>query len=198
MNSPWFYWWTCQMPAALMKIFMTIISSEMTAMWCEQSDDQIIQLEWDRGLTILQPVRGMEKRPELWLSSGSLTVVKLSCIRHLFMPIRISVGEWNKRTGNFNGRHYNIHVSVVKFSCIRHFIHAHTPFGRRKIVIYVILSMLIRFLVGEKIVVYVISSMLSRLLVGEKIVVYGTSFQSLFGRRKNSCIRHFFRPPIFF
>ena len=56
MNSPWFCWWTCEVPAASMKIFLTIISSEMTAMWCEQSADQIIQLEWDRGLTILQPV----------------------------------------------------------------------------------------------------------------------------------------------
>ena len=41
-----------------MKIFVINLLCEMTAMWCEQSGDQIIQFEWDRGLTILQPVLG--------------------------------------------------------------------------------------------------------------------------------------------
>ena len=40
-----------------MKFFVINLLCEMTVMWCEQSGDQIIQFEWDRGLTILQPVR---------------------------------------------------------------------------------------------------------------------------------------------
>ena len=77
----------------------------MTAMWYEQSGDQIIRFERDCGLTILQPVRGWQ-RPMIW-DIAVRTVDTRTDILYARLnfppvyPVKFQISRYSKLAGRF-------------------------------------------------------------------------------------------------